>query len=326
MRVLFRTEGNHRQGMGDVGSSLVLARAFAKAGDAISFLVLEGGAAVDLVRNQGFEVGENAPAALEKFRPDVIVVNKLRSDPEEIELYRRCAALVATVDDDGPGAGHAHIAINTLYPIPGSVSEWSHLLLREEFGSWHDRRRVYPSAATNLLVTQGGSDTHGFVPPILEALQGLRGVRPHVTVVVGPAFENENDIREVLSRCAYPHTVLRHPKDLAQRFWEADVAVTAGGFTLFELLCVGTPTVVVCAEPFEVATAERVHRAGATVNLGFGGADAIDRLVPALERLRSDASERRALGQQGHRLVDGRGSVRVAELLRNKAAEIRKVS
>ena len=50
----------------------------------------------------------------------------------------------------------------------------------------------------------------------------------------------------------------------------ADLAICSAGLTLFELACLGTPVVVICAEIFEEETAQYMEKNGFGINLGFG--------------------------------------------------------
>ena len=80
---------------------------------------------------------------------------------------------------------------------------------------------------------------------------------------------------------------------MADLMTAADLAITAGGLTLFELACVGTPALVVCAERWGVETAERLAREGAAMHLGFGG-DLDYGTVPRAVDLLSRAPDQRA--------------------------------
>jgi spore coat polysaccharide biosynthesis predicted glycosyltransferase SpsG len=98
----------------------------------------------------------------------------------------------------------------------------------------------------------------------------------------------------------------------------ADVAVSAGGITMFELCCLGVPGIIVCAERFEVQTAARLDREGAVINLGFGADLEAPRLVRALNMLINDPVRRQSMSATGRRLIDGRGAERIVALLRSR--------
>jgi spore coat polysaccharide biosynthesis predicted glycosyltransferase SpsG len=103
---------------------------------------------------------------------------------------------------------------------------------------------------------------------------------------------------------------------MAALMLRADLAVTAGGITLFELACLGTPAIVVCGERFEMETAERMHEAGAALHAGFGGDLEPARLSSALDSLAGDFELRKRMSARGREMVDGQGAHRVMALIR----------
>jgi spore coat polysaccharide biosynthesis predicted glycosyltransferase SpsG len=309
--------------MGDVMGSLALADAFSRRGDEALFLV-SGGEAVGAIERKLYPlriVGsvEQEFAALESYRPDAVIVNKLRSAPEYIAALKKHARLTVTIDDAGPAAVVADLAVNPLYDAPGAVTGSEFVSLREEFVAVHASPKEIRASATRVLVMQGGSDTRGFLPRIVRAV-AASVARPHVTVVVGPAFRHQRELTDAVKAAGLNIEVLHSPPDIVSVMAQADLAMTAGGLTMFELCAVGTPSIVVCAERFEEETASRMARRGAVVHLGFG--DDLDyvRVTSAVDALVEDVAARRRMSDTGKALVDGRGGDRVAQLVVSRIA------
>lgn len=308
--------------MGDVWGSIVLAEALAALGHEVSFVLSrrEEGAALLLRRGQRTIV---APSLGEQVRamgdlaPHAIVVNKLTSPTEELLALRRLDALLATIEDTGEGSRCADLRINVLYHVPDAITDLRYIALRGDPLRLHGRPRSVPVVAGSLLVMQGGADTHGFLPRIVAAL-GSAGFDGRITVVVGPAFAHWPALRAAVDGSGLAVSVTQDPPDLTERMAGADLAITAAGITLFELLCVGTPCVVVSAERFEVETAERVAQQGAAVSLGFGGDLDAASLGRVVGELAHDAGARRRLASRGRELVDGRGAERTAKLIEER--------
>ncbi|TSA00412.1 MAG: hypothetical protein D4R81_07775 [Nitrospiraceae bacterium] len=323
---MFRTEGNHQQGMGDLWGGLALADECVAQGDECIVVVSGGDEAIAMITERGhrFSVAIS-PAVEEKillsFLPDVILVNQLNNPPSYIESLRRHATLVVTMDDTSEGAQRADLNINVLYHKPGAVVEPQYIALREEFRVAHTISRSVRSEVKEVLVTQGGSDTYGFTPRIVRALERMT-FRPHCTVVVGPAFRHHDELQEALSASSLGISVLRSVREMSRLMIDADLAVTAGGLTMFELACVGTPSVVVCGERFEVETAARLEQAGAVVNLGFGDDLNDEALLATMDWLARDVERRRHMAAKGKQLVDGRGCERILRLIRARLAEV----
>ena len=310
--------------MGDVWSSLALAEACAGRGDEVKFVVSGGEeATIETIRKQGYPVrvaptlAEQAEC-LRRLAPHVVVVNKLNSRVEEIRALKRHAAFVVTLDDVGEAAAVADLRINVLYHTADSVTDPRYVCLRSEFRLLHEMSKVVNEDLTEIVVSQGGSDTLGFTPMIVRALARTR-CRPHVTVILGPTFRHYSALDGAIKDTGLVPTILRAPPNMAELLWRADLAITAGGLTCFEAACVGVPALVIAGEPFELETASRLAHAGAVVNLGFGGEISPDELASTVDAIAADTELRRCLSERGKAFVDGAGSNRVTELIHERA-------
>jgi len=319
MRIVFKTRADHAQGMGDLWGSLAIADAWSGSAEAMLILCSGDDTAADVLKRSRhrFEMVRSTDEErrlLGEFRPDVAVINQLQSPPALMALYQAHVRLVVTIDDVGEGAALADLRINVLYQTPGAVTDCSYIMLRREFAALHARAKPIRNTVQELLITQGGADTYGFTPRIVEAVGRLSVIR-HGTVVVGPAFRHDRQLQEALGEATVPMSVVRNTSRMAELMWNADLAITAGGLTMFELACVGTPSVVVCGERFEVETAQRLERAGVGRCLGFGGDLQPGRLGGAVEALARDPASRQAMSQRGQQLIDGQGAQRIVQLI-----------
>jgi spore coat polysaccharide biosynthesis predicted glycosyltransferase SpsG len=107
---------------------------------------------------------------------------------------------------------------------------------------------------------------------------------------------------------------------LTQALANCDVAVVAGGVTLYEACALGTPAValaVVAAQ--RRAIAEFAWR-GAVVDAGLASDLTIERAARDVAALLGDERRRRATASRARRLVDGLGAQRAAEHIRTMLA------
>jgi UDP-2,4-diacetamido-2,4,6-trideoxy-beta-L-altropyranose hydrolase len=329
MRVAFRTEGNHKQGMGDVWGSIAMAEALNAAATEILFIVSEEKEGAEVIRRHGYRCesagSADIPGLLRSSAPDVVVFNKLRNSVEEVSVARQNSALTLTIDDDSDASRSADLNINPLYPIPGAVCGPGYVPLRDEFQDAWTQERSHGSSAERILISMGGSDTYGFTPDVVKA---VARVRPELRmgVVLGPAFSHQSEFDAATDDIGSDINVIRDASNMAELMLDADMAITAGGLTMFEACCVGTPLIVVCGERFEVATADEMASGGAAVNLGFGGDLAPERLTETVASLAADQDRRREMGERARQMVDGRGATRIAELIRERHNQGRMVS
>jgi UDP-N-acetylglucosamine:LPS N-acetylglucosamine transferase len=103
---------------------------------------------------------------------------------------------------------------------------------------------------------------------------------------------------------------------LASELAAADVAVLAGGVTLYEACALGVPVIAVALNPHQHTVIRAMDRLGAALD-GGRATDAVNSgFSRKIERLLTDAALRRRLSATARRLVDGQGAFRVAERLR----------
>ena len=326
MRIAFRTEGNHQRGLGDIWGSIALADEFTRLSDEPLFILPADEEAVTAIRERGYRLrtidslGEEQDA-LRDFRPDVVIVNKLDNSPEHIASLRGLTDFIVTIDDAGEGAGHADLNINVLYHLPGAISDLKYVALRNEFQKLNGRHKTVRPEVQEFLITQGGGDTGGFTPMIIQALERM-ACRPHFTVVIGPAFRHHAELASAVRASTLDLTLIYNARNMSELMWDADLAITAGGLTMFELACIGIPSMVICGEPLEVETAARLDKAGVVANFGFGGDVRETQLAETVDALAMNLEERRRMSVRGKELVDGRGCQRIVGLIRERVARV----
>lgn len=96
----------------------------------------------------------------------------------------------------------------------------------------------------------------------------------------------------------------------------ADLAVTAGGQTMYECLATGIPAIAVRTADNQARQLRAAVRHGAVLDGGQVGTEAHPgELQRSLVDALASASLRRRLSATGMRLVDGRGALRLARAL-----------
>jgi spore coat polysaccharide biosynthesis predicted glycosyltransferase SpsG len=130
-----------------------------------------------------------------------------------------------------------------------------------------------------------------------------------------------------------PNVFWLGPQDgLASLLAETDVAVVAGGLTLYESGAARVPTVGVAVVPAQVPAIRAFAAAGASldarVTLRGSGIDArgVDRVAKAVQTLAQDSARRIAFGRAGRRLIDGQGVERVARAVGQLLAQTERAS
>lgn len=193
-----------------------------------------------------------------------------------------------------------------------------HVLFRNQILEHRRVGEIVRADPPRVLALFGGTDANGaapvVVPLIVETGRPVHvlavAARPEIADALTAVATGENQRIEVLSPTPA----------IAELAATCDLAVTAAGTSVWELLCLGVPAALVCVTDNQRVGYDAVVDQNVALAVGH------------LDRLRADPSARRAavttLGRalddrdggrrrslHGSRLVDGRGRARVVDAL-----------
>lgn len=161
--------------------------------------------------------------------------------------------------------------------------------------------RVRVKTIQKVLVTFGGHDRHHLALRVVKALEGVK-----VSVISGAL---DRRIQFDFSKVSTYHNV---PAAVMYRLIrDHDLVITAGGVTVYESLCVGTPAVLVAQNELQARTASCFARRGLAVYLGEGS-----QLTET--RLKSKLAKVLKTRLFAPRVVDGKGAERIYQFLIRK--------
>jgi spore coat polysaccharide biosynthesis predicted glycosyltransferase SpsG len=186
-------------------------------------------------------------------------------------------------------------------------------LLREEFWAWRDWQRPAHDRPPRLLLSLGGSDPDDVTGGVLRAL--IKGSRRAWTCLVLAGALNPH--LAALTQLAATHpgrfelaTVsTRMPDEMAA----ADLAISAGGSTCWELAFMGLPNLVITLAENQEQSGPALAACGVSVNLGWHRQLTDAALAAAVDDLLADVARRHDMSARGRALVDGWGASRVVE-------------
>lgn len=179
------------------------------------------------------------------------------------------------------------------------------ILLREQFQKASQKRYLFNKNPNRALISMGGSDIAGVTPEVMKAFHSFSGT---VDVVVGPGFSNRDEIERMAQSVPTQFEILYSPENMAELMLQADIAVSAVGGTVFELLATRTPFVGVLQAENQVPRAEvlRQERLAPIVS-------SCKDIISEVKMLLQNNDERRVLFQRMEGVVDGFGAKRIYE-------------
>lgn len=317
-------------GLGHFVRCMALAGALAGAAADTRFLLPDDTLppAVERVRRAGWDgaLGRWAPASVadEAGPGAVVVVDTYRVDGAWIDelavLLRRRGGRLAVVDDLADRSFRADLVLNQNlgaerleYPGAGQVLAGPrYALLRPEFPRLRERALASLDALADepgaVLVLFGGTDSAGMVAPAARAArQAFPGAR----------------VRAVLPSGATPGATpgeasiewLDPVEAIAEEMLAADLVVTAGGTTLWELCCLARPAAVVAVADNQRPTYDLLEQVGAILPIGREPVRDVDLLAGRLSLAVTVPGALRATAARAAGVTDGRGADRVAAAL-----------
>jgi len=188
-------------------------------------------------------------------------------------------------------------------------------MLRAQFLAWRGIERVSHEQASNILVTFGGSDLKNQIPKVLRALGGIEIANLLVKVVLGFDFKETDEFRQALDKASRLHTVelLQGVEDMPSLMTWADLAISAGGSTTYELAFLGVSLILVAIAKNQIGIVDGLGNAGAAVSLGWHEGVTEEEIARQFGKLSAAKNLRQEMAQIGQKLIDGHGRERVIE-------------
>ncbi len=347
----FRADGNEKIGAGHLMRCLTIADALAEAlggREKICFLTSDERSRA-LVSEKGFHgvslgtdctrMEEELPRLKEFFRKEEVFREEGCLQPEAAQrriladsyfvtdLYLSALkefGQVWLLDDTAERSFPADAVINyNLYASPERYEELyahtatryyvggSYVPVRPQFleGAYELREQVQ-----DVMITTGGGDSRNIALQVLKAIwrEGL-----HYHVVVGGFSPHIQEWKNLEKTCPRIHVHV-NVSDMAGLMRKCDLAVTAGGSTVYELAAAGVPFLCFSyAENQELLTEfigkEKIGAFAGSCHKEPDGT--LYKLAKLFDLLCGDPVKRLSYSRTAKQLIDGKGAYRISRLL-----------
>jgi UDP-2,4-diacetamido-2,4,6-trideoxy-beta-L-altropyranose hydrolase len=195
-------------------------------------------------------------------------------------------------------------------------------LLRPEYPNQFRMRAPRNGDIKRILVFFGGSDAQDMTGLCLEVLSEDIFASLSVDLVVGANYLHRNQLE---SKAALrPGTRLfGFRPHLADLMSDADLAIGAGGATLWERMCMGLPSIVISLAENQVLLAEHLAKQRWINYLGPAEAVKPEAVRSAIQTY-SHKAEYLRISAENRKLCDGLGVEKMIQKLQNKSVSIYK--
>lgn len=188
--------------------------------------------------------------------------------------------------------------------------------LRREFRLWHHSHREIPGIASRILVTLGGSDPENHTGKVIDAVCKMHVKNLKVVIVVGSSNSHKNELElQVRNSVTHPVRLVQNITNMPEFMAWADVAVSSGGGTCWELAFMGLPAIVGQMSQVEDLLVSGLKEKRLFLHAGwFSNVSAMD-LADLLHAYLYDAKLRAHMSVLGRNTIDGLGTDRILEAI-----------
>jgi UDP-2,4-diacetamido-2,4,6-trideoxy-beta-L-altropyranose hydrolase len=351
MNLMIRSDASVQIGTGHVMRCLALAQAWqAQGGQAIfvftnqstaleSRLLLEGMQVVYLsVKSGSTEDAKQTVDFTLALNAQWLVVDGYQFGAEYQKTIKNSGLNLLFIDD----YGHSEIyfADLVLNQNISARSEWyqyrsphtqlllgeRYSLLRKEFTAWHGYQKKITDNVENILITLGGSDPDNITAWILDALQLVKSLALHLTIIVGASNPHYESLEFLASQSIHSIRLLKDVADMPQLMAEADMTIAAGGSTNWELAMLGVPTMIIPIADNQTEIAQALHDREIVMSLGRIHTISPQEFAIQFEELCHNRDRRNRMNRAGQALIDGEGCDRIVMKLSGLPLRLRLAS
>ena len=164
-----------------------------------------------------------------------------------------------------------------------------------------------------LLLLTGGTDPYNIIQRVLDGIERDNFLR--IEVICGVYNQNYDSLKEQYGN--EKKIIFHKAVDNIERYMqEADISISAGGTTLYELCALGVPTI---SYAFVDNQLDNVKQFQADNIIDYAGdvreENVVDKINMYLKEYMYDMELRKKKSLQMQRFIDGKGAERIAEAL-----------
>ena len=334
-RILFVADAGAKIGGGHVMRCLTLAEALTIAGAACAFAATPAAAAllhafgrapIEVIplaeALSARELAEGAAEAAKSREAEIVVADHYGFGAQEEALLAATAPRLLILDDLrrrhaagvvlDPGLGRT----GRDYPGREVLGGPQYALVRPEFTAARQQalaRRARQEPPSRVLVSLGLGDAGAITARVVQALAAAPAGLA-LDVVIGGEAASRGEL-EALARGGAPIALHIDTREVAALMAGADMAVGAGGSSVWERAVLGLPSLTVVLADNQRENASALANAGATLAVAPPSGDFERRLRAAFSVLAADADVRAGMSEAAAALCDGLGAQRVAARL-----------
>jgi UDP-2,4-diacetamido-2,4,6-trideoxy-beta-L-altropyranose hydrolase len=201
----------------------------------------------------------------------------------------------------------------------------SYALLRREFKKWQGWKRKIPEMARKVLVTLGGGDPDNVTLKVIHALKQVDIPELEAIIVIGPANPNQ----ELLEQSVSDYTnfqLIKNAFNMPELMAWADLAISAGGSTCWELAFMRLPNLIVVLVRNQVQVATALNDYGLSINIGWHNHISVIDIAHKLNNMIKNSTKLKEMMNAEKFKIDAHGCDRIINVMDCEDMLLRKAS
>jgi len=323
MVVIF-TEAGKQQGYGHLMRCLAIVEGFQKRGIRSIFYLRGNPDAGEILKEFSWQSVDWLKEPVD-VKNKIVILDSYYANENFCKKVYEEAKVVLFIDDYNRISYPGGFVLNSLigaqeidYPDNSKIT---YLLgpkyhpLRREF--WEVPEKVIRERVEKVLVTFGGSDMTNETPRILKMLiEQYPDFEKHI--IIGKGFSN---IAEIKAEADKKTVLIYYPdaEKMKQEMLKADICISGGGQTIYELARVGVPTIGICFAKNQRMILEGWQKEGFIEYVSwYNDENLIGKISENFNSIKL-CSKRKNLNRVGKSCLDGKGVERLTQLIQEKA-------
>jgi len=185
----------------------------------------------------------------------------------------------------------------------------NYVLLQDEYKNAVNR--MIKPKPEKILITTGGTDFSNISVKCIRYLNGFKD-KLHIDIIIGPGVKNKENIRKAALSSKHVVTIHEEVGSLYKYLLSADMVITTGGLTTYEVVATRAPSLMIIALEHQRPKPEFLAKKEAAINLGFHESLTEEIFIEKFSQLYDSHELRRTLSSNCQKLIDGHGVERIS--------------
>ena len=293
MDICIRVDASKKLGLGHLSRMISLADNLIERKFKIFLLMIEGNELIEILSENNYDCVVNNDiknetqeeewilSTIKKYKPKICIFDiKTDLTAKCLSKLRKIKIKTVVIDDS---SDRRLFASQVFYPPvpqvlklkwnpikPEIYSDWNSVIIRDQF--FKIKTKVYPMIKNQefkptVLISLGGNTNFNFLSKILISLSSIK-ISLKIILTLPQKDSDYIKIKEWNNLSHHDFHILVANKNIASLMAESHLAIASFGVTAYELLAVGTPSILYSLTEDHMESASLFSEAGVSICLG----------------------------------------------------------